>query len=100
MSKIFSALKKAQGELASMATPVIELAEAGEDSRVSGSPEPYSSAPSATRLKTPGRKTPESRGEIRRAAMLTRRGSVVMPAPAGQRRVIEEYRMIRTKIVQ
>src|ERR1017187_2970658 len=98
MSKIFTALKKAQGELASIASPVIEMAEAdGNDTCATESDYDVSSLP---RLKMDTTALPESRSEVRRSALHLQPGSVVLPAASRQRRVMEEYRIIRTKIVQ
>jgi len=98
MSKIFTALKKAQGELASIASPVIEMAEA--DGNDTGAIESDFDASSQPRLKTDATALPESRSEVRRSALRLQPGSVVLPAASRQRRVMEEYRIIRTKIVQ
>jgi protein-tyrosine kinase len=97
VSKIFSALKKAQGELASIASPVIEMAEAGNIDQHE-MPEPD---PSASELHVKPAPAPpqESRSKINRTALRPRAASVI-PTAISQRRVMEEYRMIRTKIIQ
>ena len=103
MSKIFTALKKAQGELAWIASPVIEMAEA--DGIHTNGREPDVDISSIRRSKTDdleadAKPLPESRSEVRRLALRLPPHSVVLPATSRQRRVMEEYRMIRTKIVQ
>ena len=105
MSKIFTALKKAQGELAWIASPVIEMAEADGIHTDTNGREPDVDISSLRRSKTDELKVeakpqPEPRSEVRRLALRLPAHSVVLPATSRQRRVMEEYRMIRTKIVQ
>ncbi|MBI1787491.1 MAG: CpsD/CapB family tyrosine-protein kinase [Acidobacteria bacterium] len=96
MSKMFEALKKAQGEVAEVCLPLIEMAASplppAEPEAVE--PEPPMPQPVMEAKAT----APSDVQQLRHAAARLQTGSAVLPLDGASSRAAEQYRMIRTKI--